>query len=168
MPKIDKYQYEIIMKVLEIVHTSEQENANLENEQNPQKAKMLRSIKENPLFQQVLNGDLTLVVGDVGDHFENINHSVIATGSANTTGLNERLGQAFQQANTMVDSRNDVPAELKGEIKNNLKTLEEELKKDEPNAGNVQRLRGWFKQNASWVVPTIAQIVTEIMNKAFT
>jgi hypothetical protein len=73
--------------------------------------------------------------------------------------FSQQITDAFKQAYNMVETKGELPPEEKEEIKKNLKLLEEELKNKEPDAGKIQGLLRWLKQNANWVVPTIIQVI---------
>jgi hypothetical protein len=75
--------------------------------------------------------------------------------------FNQQVTDAFKQAHTIVDAKGDLSFEQKEEIKQHLRLLEEELGNEEPNAGKIQELWKWLKQNASWVVPTLTTVVLE-------
>lgn len=75
----------------------------------------------------------------------------------------QQVTDAFKQAYNIVETKGEVTTELKEEIKKNLKLLEDELNKKEPDAGKIQGLLRWLKQNASWIVPTIIQVILKGM-----
>jgi hypothetical protein len=75
--------------------------------------------------------------------------------------FDQQVTYAFNQAQTIVESREGISPEQKEEIKEQLRRLEEELKSQEPDAGNIQKLWKWLKQNASWVVPTLTTVILE-------
>lgn len=75
--------------------------------------------------------------------------------------FSQQVNDAFRQAYGMVETKGDVPPEQKEEIKKNLNLLEEELNKKEPDAGKIQGLWKWLRRNASWVVPTLVQVILE-------
>jgi len=78
---------------------------------------------------------------------------------ASEVSFSQQVTDVFKQAYKIVETKGDVPPEQKEEIKKNLKLLEEELQNKEPDAGKIQGLLRWLKQNASWVVPTIMQVI---------
>jgi len=63
--------------------------------------------------------------------------------------------------------KTEIQSELRGEIKKRVKLLEEELRNPEPNLSKIQELWKWLKQNANWIIPTLTQIVLEVVKIAF-
>lgn len=59
-----------------------------------------------------------------------------------------------------------MESSLKERIQKQLTLLEEELEKEEADLGKVQRLWKWLKENASWLVPTLADVVIESVKLA--
>jgi len=49
------------------------------------------------------------------------------------------------------------------EIKNNIKIIEDELKKDEINPSKINSKVDWLTKNAFWTIPTITQIILVVM-----
>lgn len=96
----------------------------------------------------------------------NVNAPVIQAVGGSQVTFDQQITNAFSQANTIVEDRTDLSGEQKEEIKNYLKHLQEELGNKEPDAGKIQRLWKWLKQNASWIVPTLATVVLEGTKKA--
>lgn len=95
----------------------------------------------------------------------NVNAPVTLVAGSQVT-FDQQVINAFSQANTKVEDRTGLSGQQKEEIKNYLKQLEEELGNKEPDAGKVQRLWKWLKQNANWIVPTLATVVLEGTKKA--
>jgi len=56
--------------------------------------------------------------------------------------------------------------DLREETTRNLDSLQQELMKEEPDVGRVQRLWKWLKRNADWVVPTLTEVVIEGLRRA--
>ena len=75
--------------------------------------------------------------------------------------FNQQVDTVFQQARKITETRTDIKASLREEVKKHLNLLEEELKRKEPDAGKIQTLWKWLKRNANWVVPTLTQVVLE-------
>jgi hypothetical protein len=73
----------------------------------------------------------------------------------------QQVNTAFDQVQILIERKEVITLEQKDEIKVRLGLLKEELKKQEPDVGKIQGLWKWFKQNASWVVPTLSQVVLE-------
>jgi hypothetical protein len=80
---------------------------------------------------------------------------------ASQVNFSQQVNEAFKQAQVIIESREGLSHEQKDEIKQQVKLLEEELGREEPDAGRIQKFWKWLKQNASWIVPTIASVVTE-------
>jgi len=75
----------------------------------------------------------------------------------------QQIDNVFQKACSMTESRTDISPELKKEILSSLASLEEEMKKKEPDAGKIQKTWNWLKRNANWVAPVLTQIVSEVV-----
>jgi len=91
---------------------------------------------------------------------------VQAAGNAQVS-FNQQITDAFQQAHLEVEKAN-IPKEQKEEVKTNLKDLEQELQKGkEADTNAIKRAWAKLKQNANWLVPTLAQVVTEGLKIAF-
>jgi hypothetical protein len=78
----------------------------------------------------------------------------------------QQIDNVFQKAYSMTESRAGISSDLKKEILSNLASLEEEMKKKEPDAGKIQKTWNWLKRNANWVVPVLTQIVLEVVKIA--
>lgn len=96
----------------------------------------------------------------------NVNAPVTQAVGGSQVTLNQQVTNAFSQANTIVEDRAGLSGEQKEEIKNYLKQIQEELGNKEPDAGKIQTLWKWLKQNANWIVPTLATVVLEGTKKA--
>ena len=79
----------------------------------------------------------------------------------------QQIDSAFQTARSMTESKTEISSELKKEIHENLLALQEEIKKKEPDAGKIQKCWNWLKRNANWVVPVLAQIVSEVVKSLY-
>jgi len=75
--------------------------------------------------------------------------------------FNQQVTESFKQVQIIVENREGISPKLKEEIREQLRLLQEELTRQEPNLGNIQKLWKWLKQNASWIVPTLTSIVME-------
>lgn len=75
--------------------------------------------------------------------------------------FSQQVNDAFKQAYRVVESKIDVQPEQKGDIKKNLKVLEEELQNKEADLGRIQKAWTWIKRNADWLVPTLTQVISD-------
>ena len=80
-------------------------------------------------------------------------------------GLYQQVSNAFEQAYEQV-KKAEIAPERKQEITINLKALEKELLKEEPNKNKVNAIWEWLRGNADVIVPTITEIVTKILNSS--
>ncbi len=62
--------------------------------------------------------------------------------------------------NEIYDKANDF--ENAEEIKERIKVIEEELKKDNINKSQIKSSMDWLKRNANWTFPSLVQILTSI------
>ena len=75
--------------------------------------------------------------------------------------FSQQVTNAFNQAYNQVETSKLSKAE-KGKIEKQLNALEKELQKTRrADLGTIQKLWEWLKRNASWLSPTIAQVVLE-------
>ena len=74
--------------------------------------------------------------------------------------FSQQVANAFQEAQRLTNEQS-IAKELKTEITENLEALKREIVSGQPDAGQIQRPWNWLKRNASWVVPTLTQIVVE-------
>lgn len=81
--------------------------------------------------------------------------------------FNQQVTNVFKNAYNMVEKKEDISSEQKGEIIKNLKVLQEDLQSKKLDAGKIQKSMEWLKQNANWLVPTIIQVVMEGLGIAF-
>ena len=79
----------------------------------------------------------------------------------------QQIDSAFETARSMTESETEISSELKKEIQENLLALQEEIRKKEPDAGKIQKCWNWLKRNANWVVPVLAQIVSEVVKSLY-
>jgi hypothetical protein len=76
--------------------------------------------------------------------------------------FSQNITNSFKRAYQQIDENKQINAELKGDIKETLRVLEEELRKNkDANAGTIQKAWGWLKRNADWLVPTLSQVVSD-------
>jgi len=94
----------------------------------------------------------------------NVYGTVVQAGAGSQVTITQ-IGEAFQRARDLTEAKTDISEGLKREVQDNLTTLEEEIKKDEPALGKVQKITRWLKENASWVVPIIETIIKEAIKK---
>jgi len=80
--------------------------------------------------------------------------------------FNLQLVDAFQQARKITEMKQDISSEDREKINENLDSLEDELKKEESDAGKIQRTWKWLKRNANWVVPILTQVVLEGLKRS--
>jgi len=52
---------------------------------------------------------------------------------------------AFNQAQSIFESKGDISPELKKEIRQQLELLQEELGREDPDVGKIQKLWKWLK-----------------------
>ena len=79
----------------------------------------------------------------------------------------QEISKAFQEASSLTEAKTDIPPDLKKEVKETLLTLEEEVKKKEPDAGKIQKFWQWLKRNANWVVPSLTSIITDVIKSLY-
>ena len=77
--------------------------------------------------------------------------------------LNQKITDSFKQAYSLVESERNVSDEQKIKIEENLRELEEEIAARNPDEGKLRRLWNRIKDNANWVVPTLKEIVEDIL-----
>ena len=77
--------------------------------------------------------------------------------------LNQKITDSFKQAYSIVELESNLSDEQKTEIKDNLEKLEEEIKAKKPDRRKVRRLWSWIKDNAKWIIPTLKDIIEEIL-----
>jgi hypothetical protein len=79
--------------------------------------------------------------------------------------LYQEVSIAFEQAYEEVRKGDSLP-EKKLEINANLKALENELRKQKPNKNKINAIYEWLKENANFVIPTVTESVTKLLNSA--
>lgn len=83
-----------------------------------------------------------------------------AGGDARLT-LVQRLADAFQRAHDLTKAKGGLSEEKEKQVLEKLNSLEGELSRKEPDAGEIQKGWKWLKENADWVEPTLRQVVLE-------
>lgn len=82
--------------------------------------------------------------------------------------FSQTIVDSFKTAHDIANTKKEISADVKREIEEKLRLLEEELKKKQAaDAGKIQKLWDWIKTNASWLVPTLAQVVSECIKIIF-
>lgn len=94
-------------------------------------------------------------------------HGTVVQAVQSQVSFNQQVTNTFKEARTLVDKKENVPSDLKKDIKRRLNLLEEELGKTEPDVGRMQKSWKWLKRNANWVVPTLTKVVLEGIKLAF-
>ena len=77
--------------------------------------------------------------------------------------LNQNIIDSFKQAYSMIELERNLSNEKKTKIKESLRELEEEIKSKTPDKSKVRRLWDWIKDNANWIVPTLKDIIENIL-----
>ncbi len=118
-------------------------------------------IENKPRFA----GELPFVIEGVQEIMgEQPAESVVNTEQCDVN-LYQQVSRAFEQAYEQIKKSDALP-EKKQEIKANLKALENELPKQKPNKNKVNAIYDWLKENAEYVIPTITESVTKVLNSA--
>ncbi len=98
------------------------------------------------------------IYGDhLGDTHQNIDSQV---------NYIQKINDSFKQVYETLEMKKDIPPQKKKDIRKNSDLLKDELKKNKPDAGKIQRLWEWLKSNAKWVIPLIKDVVLEGKKKA--
>ena len=92
-------------------------------------------------------------------------HGPVVQAGAGSQVTITQIGEAFQRARDLTEAKTDISKDLKRGIQDNLTILEEEIKKDELESGKIKKIWGWLKENASWVIPILKDIILEGMKK---
>lgn len=79
-----------------------------------------------------------------------------------------QISDSFKIVYQAIQSKTDIPNGTKTQVLRHLDVLEEEVSRETPDVGRVQRAWAWLKRNANWVVPTLTQIlfkynITEVL-----
>jgi hypothetical protein len=77
--------------------------------------------------------------------------------------FDQRIIDSFKQAYSLVELEKNVSEEQKIKIKDKLGELEEEIKSGSPDKSKVHRLWFWIKDNASWAVPALMEIIEIVL-----
>lgn len=91
------------------------------------------------------------------------NYGIISQAINSTVTFNQQVTEAFKHAYHIVESKKGLTTEQREEITNNLKTLEEEIKKKDRKKNKIEKLRDWLNENASWIMPITSQIIIEVL-----
>jgi hypothetical protein len=86
--------------------------------------------------------------------------NIIQATDNSTVNFSQQVSDAFKKAYETIEAKEGVSAESKEEIRQSTKALEGELTSKEPDAGKIQKSWKWLQQNASWIVPTLSQVVS--------
>ncbi len=76
-------------------------------------------------------------------------------------GLIQRLADAFQRAHDLTKAKGGLSEKNEKSVLEKLNSLEEELTRKEPDAGEIQKTWKWLKENADWVEPVLREVVLE-------
>jgi dCTP deaminase len=79
----------------------------------------------------------------------------------------QQINSVFQNARNITESKTEISPESKKETLSYLDSLQEEMKKKEPDAGKIQKTWNWLKRNASWVIPVLTPIVLEVTRSLY-
>ena len=79
----------------------------------------------------------------------------------------KQIDSVFRRARDLTRIKKDIPLDLRKKTEEKLTFLEKELKKEEPDIGKVHGLWNWLKNNASWVIPIIKDVVVESLEAIF-
>lgn len=91
----------------------------------------------------------------------NSNMSINVTGNNNTIVTNSNLSNSFNDLYNSVNEL-DKSEELKQEIREKIKTIEEELNKKEVNTFKVKEIMDWLKTSASGTIPFLMSIILKL------
>lgn len=70
-----------------------------------------------------------------------------------------QVSDSFDIVQKAIRERTDLSDEKKTEALESLQTIVEEVKKETPDAGRLQRAWAWLKRNVGWVAPIITQVL---------
>jgi len=93
------------------------------------------------------------------------NYGNIAQAGADSQVTITQISETFQKARDLTKATTGISEDLIEEVNDKLTTLEQEINKNEPELGKVQKIWKWLKGNASWVVPILKDIIMEGMKK---
>jgi hypothetical protein len=97
-----------------------------------------------------------------GNNYGDIVNSVKSRVDFEKNMVENRFAIAYKQIEAQKISQQSKIA-----ITEKAKKLEEELSKGEINMNNVEKLWLWIKKEANWLVPTLAQVITDAVKIAF-
>ncbi len=124
-------------------------------------AKGIDVIENKPRFADEFPFILESIQGKMADQPDG---SIVDTDQCDVN-LYQQVSSAFGQAYEQV-KKTDILLEKKQEIEANLKALENELPKQKPNKNKITAIYDWLKVNAEYVIPIIAESVTEALSSA--
>lgn len=75
------------------------------------------------------------------------------------TDVQLQVSQLFDSAYRAVESENELSAAAKGEIRELVKSLQDELSRPTVDRGRVRGILSSLKQNAGWLVPVVGEIL---------
>lgn len=125
--------------------------------------------------KKIIGKRVRVIVGDKA-HFED-DEDVIVLGEDTTLIIGKeeakdatiigeqiyvQLGASFDPVFKKIDEREDLDSKTKDELKVKTKELEEELRKEPSNKNKIKALLTWFKENASWLMPIIVEVLKRI------
>jgi hypothetical protein len=80
--------------------------------------------------------------------------------------LSQKIADNFQLAYDLTNEKKRTSKKRKRMIIDNLNRLEEELAKEDIDAGKIQIIWNWLRKNASWILPALSDTVLEGMKHA--
>lgn len=69
------------------------------------------------------------------------------------------ITQIFQHAREITNKKTDITKEFKKEVLENIKSLEKEVKKEEPDDRLIKRILKWIISNATWLTPILQYLI---------
>lgn len=111
-----------------------------------------------PKISSVFEGERSSEISINGDG------NVVVSKSSDTNISITKKNEIFKNAYKIIND-NEFPDKEK--IKENVKAIENETKKDSPNISIIQKSFAYIKKNASTLVPILTPIITEIIKNAF-
>jgi hypothetical protein len=98
-------------------------------------------------------------------HVYGNNYGDIISAVNSRVNFEKRTVETFSKAYELIDKK-DLSSDEKAEIMARTKELETELKKQEMDIGKVHKSWRWLQKEASWVVPTLTQVLTDAIKIA--
>ena len=77
----------------------------------------------------------------------------------------QNISNSFKKARDIINDDGELSPEIKKEANDQIDILEEESKKETPDAGTVQRSWEWLKRNASIIIPILVDSVKYMIDK---